>query len=63
MRFHLRSGAALALGVLLLAGCGHQPEPATNRVFQTSTIPALLEGVYDGDMTLAELSRHGDFVC
>lgn len=29
-------------------------------VFQTSTIGALLQGVYDGDMALAELRRQGD---
>jgi alpha-acetolactate decarboxylase len=30
-------------------------------VYQFSTISALLEGVYDGDVTVAELLRHGDF--
>jgi len=30
-------------------------------VYQTSTIAALLEGVYDGDVTIAELLGHGDF--
>src|ERR1700761_762197 len=30
-------------------------------VFQFSTISALLEGVYDGDVTVAEILRHGDF--
>lgn len=30
-------------------------------VYQFSTISALLEGVYDGDITIAELLRHGDF--
>lgn len=30
-------------------------------VFQFSTIGALLEGVYDGDVTVAELLHHGDF--
>ncbi|HEY1355810.1 MAG TPA: acetolactate decarboxylase, partial [Solirubrobacterales bacterium] len=28
--------------------------------FQASTISALLDGAYDGDLTLAELSEHGD---
>src|SRR3954447_7330189 len=28
--------------------------------FQASTIAALLDGAYDGDVTFAELSRHGD---
>jgi acetolactate decarboxylase len=30
-------------------------------VFQTSTMSALLDGVYDGDVTIEELLRHGDF--
>ena len=30
-------------------------------VFQTSTIDALLEGAYDGDVSFAELREHGDF--
>jgi acetolactate decarboxylase len=32
-----------------------------NEVYQFSTISALLEGVYDGDVTVADLLRHGDF--
>jgi len=30
-------------------------------VFQTSLLSALLDGVYDGDMTIGELLTHGDF--
>lgn len=30
-------------------------------VYQTSTMGALLDGVYDGDVTVRELLRHGDF--
>jgi acetolactate decarboxylase len=30
-------------------------------VYQFSTISALLDGVYDGDVTVADLLRHGDF--
>jgi acetolactate decarboxylase len=30
-------------------------------LFQTSTIDALLEGKYDGDVSFAELEAHGDF--
>src|SRR6476661_6799944 len=29
-------------------------------LFQASTIGALLEGAYDGDLTFAELAEHGD---
>jgi alpha-acetolactate decarboxylase len=32
-----------------------------DEVYQFSTISALLEGVYDGDATIAEILRHGDF--
>lgn len=32
-----------------------------HEVFQTSTISALLERVYDGDTTVGELAGHGDF--
>lgn len=32
-----------------------------HEVFQASTIGALMEGVYDGEVTYAELARHGDF--
>lgn len=30
-------------------------------VYQFSTISALLDGVYDGDVTVGEILRHGDF--
>ena len=30
-------------------------------IYQTSTMGALLNGVYDGDVTIRELLRHGDF--
>ncbi len=33
---------------------------AAHEIFQTSTINALLESVYDGDVTFGELARHGD---
>jgi acetolactate decarboxylase len=32
-----------------------------HEVFQSSTINALLQGIYDGSMTYGELRRHGDF--
>ena len=34
---------------------------ADQPVYQTSTMGALLDGVYDGDVTIRELLRHGDF--
>jgi acetolactate decarboxylase len=38
----------------------HGPGPA-HTVYQTSTMGALLDGIYDGDVTIAELLTHGDF--
>jgi acetolactate decarboxylase len=38
------------------ATAGHDDE-----VYQFSTISALLDGVYDGDATVADILRHGDF--
>jgi acetolactate decarboxylase len=35
---------------------GHEPHV----LFQASTIGALLEGAYEGDLTFAELAEHGD---
>ena len=32
-----------------------------SEVYQTSTMGALLDGVYDGDVTIRELLQHGDF--
>ena len=32
-----------------------------NRLFQTSTMSALLDAVYDGEMSVEELLRHGNF--
>ena len=37
----------------------HAGRPA-HELFQTSTVQALLQGSYDGDVTLAELLEHGD---
>ena len=33
----------------------------SDNIFQTSTIDALMDGVYDGDFTFGELKKHGDF--
>jgi acetolactate decarboxylase len=39
---------------------GHDPHEA-RELYQSSTMGALLDGVYDGDVTIAEILRHGDF--
>jgi len=56
--FHLLL-IALYLAVAL-TGCSHYN---LNRdvIFQTSTINALLEGIYDGDVTFDRLKKYGDF--
>ncbi len=36
------------------------PEHEPHVLFQASTIGALLDGAYDGDVTFAELAEHGD---
>ena len=35
-------------------------EEAVGDAFQTSTIEALLDGAYEGDLTVGELLAHGD---
>ena len=37
----------------------NSPEP--NEIYQTATMEALLDGVYDGDVEIRELLSHGDF--
>jgi acetolactate decarboxylase len=46
-----------------LAAARHRGEPdgITGELYQTSTMNALLAGVYDGDVTVGELLSHGDF--
>ena len=55
MIFVRRLAAVLAFA-LLASGCA---TPRTE-LFQYATINSLLAGVFDGDMTVAELKRHGD---
>src|SRR5215212_7425247 len=42
-----------------LVGC--RGNDHANVAFQHSTITALLDGNYDGEMSFAQLRRHGDF--
>ena len=39
----------------------HAPHQPIHEVYQSSTINALLEGVYDGSMSYGQLREHGDF--
>ena len=59
----LLSAATLALAIV--GGATHAAEPApagtpSDALFQVGTITALLNGVYDGDMTVAALAGHGN---
>ena len=47
------------LAVSTVLGCAHVQK--NDVVFQSSTINALLKGVYDGDVSFGELKRNGDF--
>jgi acetolactate decarboxylase len=44
---------------VFLAGCSQKS--LNNRLYQVSTIDALLTGVYDGEINLGTLKKHGDF--
>ena len=53
---------ALPLISLCLIGCSPNPKQEDiDTIFQTTTITALLEGNYDGNLTMKELRKHGDF--
>jgi acetolactate decarboxylase len=54
----MRKLIALVAVVLWLTGCQSAPR---DTVTQFSTIDAVLAGAYDGQMSLGELRRHGDF--
>ncbi len=46
---------------LLLLGCASPPPKPPDAIYQYSTINALLEGIYDSDVQIGELAKHGDF--
>ena len=59
MKIARRLVPALLLALALVVGNLHAAAPGV--LFQYSTIGALLDGVYDGDLTYGELAKHGDF--
>ncbi|RZN15150.1 MAG: acetolactate decarboxylase [Methanosarcinales archaeon] len=59
MKYSLLS-TFLIIAVVAISGCSHVQEN-NDILFQTSTINALLNGVYDGDITFQELKQHGGF--
>lgn len=62
-RFRAWAGATLArhLRHAPEGGAGQDSKEQPAVVYQTSTMAALLDGIYDGDVTIAELLTHGDF--
>ena len=50
--------AWLAVLAAIGAGCAGQAE--RDVLFQTATLGALVEGVYDGNLAVGELKKHGD---
>lgn len=56
--FRLR---CLLIGLLLIAmALPVCAKPKNDTLFQTSTIDALMSGIYDGKVTFKELGKHGD---
>ena len=56
-----RHWAATMLAHRSHGGGVHHDAEHGRAVYQTSTMGALLDGVYDGDVTVADLLGHGDF--
>lgn len=56
-----RRSLVLALCLALCLGAAPLHAAETRRLYQTSTLQALMAGVYDGDLTFQELAQHGDF--
>jgi len=50
----------LAVIAIILNGCC-SVQKSRETIFQYSTINALLDGIYDGDLLLEEAKKHGDF--
>ncbi len=54
--------AVISLSCLAVtAGCSPAMQVDRDTLFQTSTIGALMKGVYEGQMTLGDLRHYGDF--
>jgi acetolactate decarboxylase len=61
MRKILRRSLSLTILLVLFLTCAVSRAADPKVLFQTSTLQALMAGVYDGDLTCQELKRHGDF--
>ncbi len=63
LRYAILMLAALLTACVAPVAVPDRPEMPRNQetLWQTSTLSALLAGLYDGDLTIAELKSHGDF--
>ncbi|MBC8276076.1 MAG: acetolactate decarboxylase [Chloroflexi bacterium] len=59
-RVYLLLAATLVIITICTSGCLSSPKDR-DVLFQSSTISALSEGVFDGDLTYKDLRQHGDF--
>ncbi|MFC2149658.1 acetolactate decarboxylase [Candidatus Auribacterota bacterium] len=53
-------GILAAACIIALSGCVSSPEK-NEVLYQVSTIDAILDGQYDGTVTVGKLKKHGDF--
>lgn len=58
---NIRRSVLIAVFLVLSLTCAAGLAAEQKVLFQTSTLQALMNGVYDSDFTCAELSKHGDF--
>lgn len=59
-KFNL-SKILLTVAISLLSSIYSYAQESEDAIFQTSTIDALIQGVYDGDFTFGDLREQGDF--
>src|SRR4030042_6966472 len=59
-RVYLLLAATLVIITIFTSGCLSSPKDR-DVLFQTSTISALSEGDFDGNLTYKDLRQHGDF--
>jgi acetolactate decarboxylase len=56
----MRHALMAVILVILICGCSFA-QKNEEVLYKTSTINALLDDIYDGNVTLKELKRHGDW--
>ncbi len=60
MKRSIKVAIIIILLCFILTGCTGVPT-AKDTLFQVSTLDALMQGIYDGEITHKELLEHGDF--